>query len=938
MSVFEKTPSQPEDDQEIIGEFPCTQTQLRCWILNQLNPGNPGLNVAVRWEIRGNFKAATLEAAFRKIIQRHEVLRTRIVEKDGRPYQQVVKSVDFKMPVIDLRNMTPETRKSRVPSIGEETARVPFDLGKAGLFRVTLLMMENDVGVLLITAHQSCFDGWSIRVLGRELGEIAAAIDAGRTPDVPELALQYGDYALWQAEYLESYGFETESTFWREKLTDVPYFEVQPDRPRGPVKTTNADLISILQPMDFGDRIDAAARKARVSLYSYGAAVISAMLHRLTGDKCVLFGSNVAGREDTDLENLIGVFINTLVLKYDIGGDPTFTEHVHAANEMLEGVLAHQRMPFNELVGMINPPRDPSRNPLISVNFNLSKAFLEDRRYGEFELISAPSQSPGVIYDLSFMMVGRPSGWRMSIEYNTDLFDRATIETFLRYWKETYDAVLADPEVHLSALTVPLRAGSPAEARRLDPGSVEGVLRSHPAVGEAAVISAGGETGSVAFVVPSPTCDEALDQLPALLMRHLEAQVPAAKLPKEISVLMRLPKTADGSVDRSALRLPAKAPAAPVAAAKPKNTASLKADPEKMAAVAAIWKQVLNVPSVEPGSDFFALGGHSLLALRMLSAVREKFEEKPNLELLFREPTLERFTGAVFGVSQAAPAKAEPVEAPAVISGNPWELMTCKQGSGASAVYTLNHPFLYYKLAGALPENTPVYNVNMFNARLDDALAGKSFEEIAALAIEAMEIPPQVTSVAIVGLCVNGILAFEIARQLREAGKEVQFTAMIDAWAPGYFRAQPKLTQKRWNMERRVKRSIYFTQKVLGGRMRLIDYLKEFNLTLGLLRFFGVRKGEYSPEEVANEAVTGLLVRASRQYKPAQTQDPSIVFLRSEAHHPRAAKLRFGWGDAVAKDTAVVSLSGWHEDSLGSDGIRELASAISKKLESQSAQ
>lgn len=927
MSAFEKTPAQPEDGQQIIGEFPCTQTQLRCWILNQLNPGNPGLNVAVRWEIRGNFKAATLEAAFRKIIQRHEVLRTRIVEKDGRPYQQVVDSVDFKMPVIDLRNMPPETRKSRVPSIGEETARVPFDLSKAGLFRVTLLMMENDVGVLLITAHQSCFDGWSIRVLGRELGEIASAIDAGRQPDVPELALQYGDYALWQTEYLASYGFERESTFWREKLTDAPYFEVSPDRPRGPVKTTSADLISVLQPMDFGDKIDAAARKARVSLYSYGTAVISAMLQRLTGENCVLFGSNVAGREDTDLENLIGVFINTLVLKYDMGGDPTFAEHIRSSNEMLEGVLNHQRMPFNELVGMINPPRDPSRNPLISVNFNLSKAFLEDRRYGEFELISAPSQSPGVIYDLSFMMVGRPSGWRMSIEYNTDLFDKETIELFLRYWKETYDAVLANPDMPLSALTVPRRGAAPVAVHRFDPHDVEGVLRAHPSVGEAAVVSGGGQIGSQAFVVPSPSCEDALDRLPAILMRHLEAHIPGDKLPKEISVLMRLPKSADGSIDRSAVRLPASAPAKAVQAVAT-GGAAMKADPEKMAAVAALWKQILNVPAVTPESDFFALGGHSLLALRMLAAVREKFNEKPNLELLFREPTLERFTASVFGVS-TAPVKTE-VQAPE----NPWEMITCKPGTGTEAVYTLNHPFLYYRLASELPETVAVYNVNMFNARLDDALESKSFEEIAALAIDAMQIPPQVTSVSIVGLCVNGVLAFEIARQLREAGKNVQFTAMIDAWAPGYFRSQPKFRQKRWTIERRVKRSIYFTQKVLGGRMPVIDYLKEFNVTLGLLRLFGVRKGEYSPEEVANEAVTGLLVRASRQYKPAQTQDPSIVFLRSQAHHPRARKLRFGWGEAVAKDTACVDLSGWHEDSLSSDGIRELASAISKKLQS----
>ncbi|MDE1996169.1 MAG: condensation protein, partial [Rhizobiaceae bacterium] len=245
MSIVENSSVDQVADLDIIGEFPCTQTQLRCWILDQLTPGNPALNVAVRWEIRGTFKASTIEAAFKKVIQRHEVLRTRFIEREGRPFQQAVERIDFKMSVIDLRNMAADQRQARIMSIGEETAQAPFDLSKPGLFRVSLLMVENDRGVLLITAHQSCFDGWSIRVLGREVGEIAAAIDANRQPVLPELQLQYGDYALWQNEYLQSYGFETEKTFWREKLVGAPYFEVPSDHPRGKVKTNHGDIISV---------------------------------------------------------------------------------------------------------------------------------------------------------------------------------------------------------------------------------------------------------------------------------------------------------------------------------------------------------------------------------------------------------------------------------------------------------------------------------------------------------------------------------------------------------------------------------------------------------------------------------------------------------------------------------------------------------------------
>ncbi|MDL2406045.1 condensation domain-containing protein [Rhizobium calliandrae] len=821
MSTVENSPVGQVADLEIIGEFPCTQTQLRCWILDQLLPGNPALNVAVRWEIRGAFKASTIEAAFRKVIQRHEILRTRFIEKEGQPFQQAVDRIDFKMSVIDLRSMASDQRQARIMSIGEETAQAPFDLGKPGLFRVSLLMAENDRGVLLITAHQSCFDGWSIRVLGREVGEIAAAIDAGRQPVLPELPLQYGDYALWQQEYLQSYGFETEKTFWREKLVGAPYFEVAPDHPRGRVKTNHGNILSIAQPIAFSERMDAAARAHRVSQYSYGAAIISAMLHRLTQAPTVMFGSQVAGREHADLEELIGVFINNLVLRFDFSRDISFAQHIHSVSETVEGALNHQRMPFNKLVELINPVRDPSRNPLISVNFNLQKAFLEDHRYGGFELISSPSQSPGVIYDLSFIMIGRPSGWRMSIEYNADLFEASTIESLLQLWQKAYEISLDHPDALLSSLPVPERQ----------------------AVAAAKGASAG------------------------LAASHATADTPLAK---------------------------------------------------KMATLAALWQDILQVPQVLPKDDFFALGGHSLLALRLLSAVRDKFHVQPTLALLFKEPTLEGFAAAIFDT-----VKTEETAAPIA---NPWDLITCKRGTGPASVYTLNHPFLYYRLANELPDTVSVHNVNMFNTDLGD-LASLRFEDIARYAVDAMKIDVKAGPVALVGLCVNGTLAIEVSRQLREKGVDVSFTAMIDSWAPGYFRSLPKREQKRWNRERRVKRLAYFTKKVLSGRTPLIVFLKEFNFSLALLKMFGVKRGQYTPEEEANAAVTDLLVAAARNYKPAQNKDPSVILLRSQANHPRARKLLFGWGDAVAADTTVLDIEGWHEDS-----VAELASAISKKF------
>ncbi|OCP38385.1 condensation domain-containing protein [Ensifer sp. LC163] len=923
----------PVAEPTVIAEFPCSQTQLRCWILDQLRPGNPALNVAVRWEIRGAFRSSTLEAAFRTVIQRHEILRTRFVEVGGRPCQQVVDQVDFKMSVIDLRNVPAEQRDQRILSIGEETARAPFDLTIPYLFRVSLLMVENERGFLLITAHQSCFDGWSIRVLGREVGEIAAALDVGRQPSVPDLPLQYGDFSLWQQEYLNSYGFETEKSFWREQLTGAPYFEVVPDTPRGPVKTSRGNILSVNNTGDFSERIDAAARAHRVSLYSFGAAVVSALLHRYTGQNTVMFGSQVAGRDETDLENLIGVFINNVVLRFDMAGDISFAEHVRSASEKVTAALNHHRMPFNKLVELVNPVRDPSRNPLISVNFNLQKAFLEDQQYGGFELISAPSQSPGVIYDLSFIMVGRPSGWRMSIEYNADLFEKSTIESLLRLWQEAYEAALEHPSAPLSALVIPTRE---IKTQRVETGratAIEQMLAAHPSVGSAVVLVEDDGKRVHAFVTPASTITEPLDRLPEHLMEYLGRQLSQTAMPGGISVFLNFPRDASGAVDRAALRIPA----APTALAKtvtgrvepagvPVALPTARADQTKT--LAAIWAEVLGVPTIAPDDNFFALGGHSLLALRMLSGARSKLGAKADLELLFKQPTFAGFANALFGGAERSENALEPA------SPSPWSVSACGRTDAPYTLYTLNHPFLYYRLATDLGDAVSVYNANMFHADLTGHLASMSLEEIAGHAVDSMGADILKGPVGVMGLCVNGVLAVEIARQMRDRGADLRFTAVIDAWAPGYVRSQPRLRRLHWNSERRVKRICYFTRKLFSGRVSFIDYLREFNFTLALLKRLGLRAGTYSQEEAANADVTDLLVNAARRYRPPPTNEKSVLLFRSEATHRRARKLLFGWGGAIAGDSEVFDLEGWHEDSLNSNSIQALATIVINRFRS----
>ncbi|EKF18445.1 condensation domain-containing protein [Nitratireductor pacificus] len=932
MSEADQRP-RPQAARDVVATFPCTQTQLRCWFLDQLNPGNPALNVAVRWEIRGAFKTASIEAAFRQVIARHEILRTFFSETDGQPQQQVVEAVDFKMPVIDLRHVPEDQRDARIQSISKETAAAPFDLAEPGLFRVTFLMVENQRGFILITAHQSCFDGWSIRVLGREVGEIAAAIDGQRTPGLAELALQYGDFALWQDAYRNSYGFETEKAYWRAQLAGAPYFEVEPDRPRGRTKTSHGEILSAVMPLSFSERIDAAARAHQVSLFSYGAAVISAALHRYCARREVLFGTQIAGREDVDLESLIGVFINNLVLRFDFPESLTFTEHLRRVSATVADALNHQRMPFNNLVELVNPARDPSRNPLVSVNFNQQKAFLENAHYGGFELISAPSQSPGVIYDLNFIMIGRPDGWRMSVEYNTDLFDARTAQELLDLWRSAYAFALDNPDAPLASMQGPVRTPAAPATGGPSTSRLEALLAAHKDVAEVALQLPAAGGNPYAFVTPAPIHAGPLETLPMRLTSYLSGHLSPADMPSGISVMLSLPTAGPASA-------PAALPAPRPAEAK---TDLPHSSPERESQLGRIWADVLGVDTVHSDDDFFALGGHSLLALRMLSAVRATFGVKPELALLFKAPTLAGFARALFGEAPQPPeetpfrtAASGAVTGPVVpaVPEAPqptWDVSVYQEGDGSCALYTLNHPFLYYRLARLLPPEVSAVNLSMFNASIDAARRQLSLEQIAGEAISAMKLGPAPQSIALIGLCVNGVLAMEMTRQLHCLGHRIQFVALIDSWAPGYVGSQSRLTRLRWTMEKRVKRLAYFTGKLLRGRMRLITYLKEFNVTLKLVERF--RGGNaMDAEEQANADVTEFLVAAARRYRPRPISAETVLFFRSQANHRRANDLLFGWRGFVPEDAPVFDVAGWHEDSLTQAGIEHLSGVLSDRL------
>ena len=225
-------------------------------------------------------------------------------------------------------------------------------------------------------------------------------------------------------------------------------------RPSRPIEAKSSPP---LLPPTLGNKLEDAARQHNLTPFAFGCAVIGAMLHRYTGATDVVFGTQIGGRDEVDIENLIGVFLNNLVIRFDASGDPTFTEFLARANGTVQEALIHQRMPFHKLVEVLNPPRDPGRTPLISINFTVLRDLMDHKDYGGFYLNALPSLSTGALYDFNFYMVHWPQGWRIAMEYKPDLFERQTAERLHGFLMAAFEYAISNPDARLSSLVPPVR-------------------------------------------------------------------------------------------------------------------------------------------------------------------------------------------------------------------------------------------------------------------------------------------------------------------------------------------------------------------------------------------------------------------------------------------------------------------------------------------------
>jgi glycosyltransferase involved in cell wall biosynthesis len=446
--------------------FPLSFAQQRLWFLDQLEPNNPFYNMSQAVRLSGVLGVQTLERTLQTILSRHESLRTTFVIVDGNPVQVISKNAEVEMPVIDLSRLREGLREAEAQVLIRQCATRPFDLTEGPLFRASLLKLSEAEHILLLTMHHIISDGWSKQILFREIGALYEAFTEGKPSPLPELTIQYADYAVWQRRWLQGEVLEKQLSYWREQLQGAPAVLGLPtDRPRPAVQTYRGASQSIVLSKDLSEQLKELSRKENVTLYMTLLAAFQTLLSRYSGQEDVVVGSPIAGRNQTETEGLIGFFINTLALRTDMRGNPTFRDLLAQVREKALGAYAHQDVPFEKLVRELQLERSLSHNPLIQVWFVMQNAQTQEIELSDLTLHPMGVDSGRVRHDLRVSLWDTPDGLQCWFAYNTDLFDTATIVRMIGHFETLLHGIVAQPDARLNSLE--MISGGERDQRRM---------------------------------------------------------------------------------------------------------------------------------------------------------------------------------------------------------------------------------------------------------------------------------------------------------------------------------------------------------------------------------------------------------------------------------------------------------------------------------------
>jgi len=446
------------------GSPPLSFNQQQLWFLDQLTPVNAAYNIPLAMRLEGPLDVATLGRAIGEIVRRHESLRTTFAVEEGRPVQVIHPFAPLELPVIALDDAPGGEGARRVEQAVNEEAQRPFELERGPLFRVKLLRLAENDHVLALTMHHIVSDGWSIGVFSRELSALYPAFLAGKPSPLPELPVQYADFAHWQREWLAGETFKAQVAWWKEQLAGAPpKLDLPADRPRPLVLTFAGAAQQWFLPATLSRELKALARREGATLFIALLAAFDVLLCRYTGQTDILVGSPFANRNRSELEQLIGFFAGPVILRSDLSGDPTFRELLGRVRAVTLNAFDHQDVPFGQLVDTLQPVKDQSRAPLFQAMFILQSASMDLPTIAGLNLTLVPEETGTAKVDLTLSMSETEDGLGAVLEYSTDLFDGVTIARLFEHFRILLEGAVADPDRRISEL--PLLG--PAERRRV---------------------------------------------------------------------------------------------------------------------------------------------------------------------------------------------------------------------------------------------------------------------------------------------------------------------------------------------------------------------------------------------------------------------------------------------------------------------------------------
>lgn len=433
--------------------LPLSFSQQRLWFLDQLNPGNAFFNIVFAIRLSGSLKVAALSESLNELVRRHEILRTTFQEVNGEPAQVISPIAKVALPLISLRKLPAELRETEAQRLASAEARAPYSLSAGPLLRANLLQLNAHEYMLLFSMHHIVSDGWSMGVLVKEVAALYEAFALGKASPLPELPVQYADFAAWQRGSMQSERLESQLSYWQKQLADLPSpLELPADRPRPTSPTFSGATQFFTLPKKPLNLLRELSRQEGATLFMTLLAAFKVLLYYYTGHEDVVVGTNIANRTRRETQSLIGCFFNCLVLRSDLSGSPSFRELLQRVRQVAIEAYANQDLPFEKLVETIRPERHSSRTPLFQVLFLLENTPTSDLTLTGLRLESVPIDLHVSTFDVALLLWEKEDELTGTLEYSTELFDAITITRLIEHFVTLLEAIGDNPDHDIKSL------------------------------------------------------------------------------------------------------------------------------------------------------------------------------------------------------------------------------------------------------------------------------------------------------------------------------------------------------------------------------------------------------------------------------------------------------------------------------------------------------